>query len=142
MASMNQDRKKELTPAIKAVLKKYGIKGSIAVQHGTTLIVNIKEGSIDFVGNHNAIIEEGNKHAKIVGRTQGHLVTDGYIQVNEYHLDRGYTGKALSFLKELKDAMNKGNFNKSDSMTDYFHVGWYTDINIGQWDKGYKFITS
>ena len=33
MAYVSQEKKKQLAPAIKAVLKKYGMKGSIAVRH-------------------------------------------------------------------------------------------------------------
>ena len=112
MAHVSQELKKELAPAIKAVLKKYRVKGSIAVRHHSTLVVNLKEGLVSF-GD------------------------DPHRQVNAYHLETNYEGEALAFLNELNDAMNVGNFDKSDSMTDYFHVGWYTDINIGQWNKPY-----
>lgn len=29
-------------------------------------------------------------------------------------------------------------FDKSDSMTDYFHTAFYIDISIGKWDKAYN----
>jgi len=118
MAYMNQERKKELAPAIKAVLKKYSMKGTIAVRHHSTLVVNVKSGPIDF-GEY----------------THG----DGYIQINTYHTDSHYEGDAQAFLRELIDAMNAGNFDKSDAMTDYFHVGWYIDVNIGGWNKPYQY---
>jgi hypothetical protein len=28
-------------------------------------------------------------------------------------------------------------FDESDSMTDYFHTAFYTDINVGRWNKPY-----
>lgn len=37
----------------------------------------------------------------------------------------------------IKDVINKGNFDHSDSMTDYFHVGWYAYIEVGKWDRPY-----
>lgn len=40
--------------------------------------------------------------------------------------------------KIIETVVNKGNFNHSDSMTDYFHVGWYTRIELGKWDKPYQ----
>ena len=46
MAYVSQEMKKQLAPAIKAVLKKHNMKGSIAVRHHSTLVVNIKEGAI------------------------------------------------------------------------------------------------
>ena len=118
MAYMNQERKKELAPAMKAVFKKYGMKATIAVRHHSTLVANIKSGPIDF-GEY----------------THG----DGYIQVNEYHIDRHYEGDAREFLLELKEAMMKGNHDHSDPMTDYFNVGWYIDINVGGWNKPYEY---
>lgn len=61
MGYMNQDRKKELAPAIKAVLKKYGVKGTIAVQHHSTLVVNIKEGDLDLL----SIYDEDRTYAQV-----------------------------------------------------------------------------
>ena len=51
MAYMSQERKQSLAPAIKAVLKKYGVKGTLAVNNHSTLVLNIKSGSIDFIEN-------------------------------------------------------------------------------------------
>ena len=36
------------------------------------------------------------------------------------------------------DILQNGNFDKSDSMTDYFHVGWYSNIYIGKWNKDFQ----
>lgn len=124
MAFMSQERKKELAPAIKKVLKKYKMKGTLAVRNHSTLVVNLKSGPLDIIGNY----EE----------KTGRGVSGGYIDVNGYWLSDAYTGKVLSFLKELKDAMMEGNWDKSDIMTDYFNVGWYTDINVGKWNKPYE----
>lgn len=118
MAYMNQDRKKELAPAIKAVLKEYGMKATIAVRNHSTLVVNIKRGPIDF-GEY----------------THG----DGYIQVNTYHIERHYEGVAREFLLKLKDAMMAGNWDKSDIQSDYFNVGWWIDINVGGYAKPYEY---
>jgi len=41
MAYMNQDKKKALVPQIKAVLKKYGVKGTIGVDNYSSLVVNV-----------------------------------------------------------------------------------------------------
>tara|TARA_B110000444_G_C18661651_1_gene511034 strand:+ start:216 stop:563 length:348 start_codon:yes stop_codon:yes gene_type:complete len=112
MAYMSQENKKTLAPAIKSVLKEYNMNGSIAVHHLSTLVVNLKEGPIDF----------GSKTES----------------VNTYRIDKHYTGIAQQFLNELKDAMMTGNYNNSDIMTDYFDVGWYIEINVGKWNKEYN----
>jgi hypothetical protein len=134
MAYMNQEMKKQLAPGIKNVLKKYGLKGSIGVRHHSGLVVNIKEGVIDFINNW-----KPNK----VKAEEGKEVQD-YIQVNDYWIEENYTGVAQKCLQELNLAMNGcqeiQNHDNSDIMTDYFDIGWYTYINVGQWDKPYKYI--
>jgi len=124
MAFMNQERKKELAPAIKAVLKKYNVKASIAVRNYSTLVVNIKSGKIDLIDNYN--------------KNDTRYKADKYIDVNPYWYRDHFTGESLKFLIELFNAMNDGNHDNSDTQTDYFDIGWYTDVNIGQWNKPYQ----
>jgi hypothetical protein len=116
MAYVSQEDKAKLAPVIKAVLKKHGMKGSIAVRHYSTLVVNIRSGIIDFPADRD------------------------YIQVNTYWLEDHYRGAALAFLTELKAAMRGPDFyDNSDITTDYFDVSHYINVNIGQWDKPYVF---
>jgi hypothetical protein len=138
MAYMSQNKKQELAPAIKAVLKKYGVKGTLAVDNHSTLVLNISEGSIDFCGNlWNLMKDELQYGHPYPGDREKCDVT--YIQVNEYHTNKHYTGKAKKFFAELIPLMNIGNYNRSDIMTDYFDVGWYISINVGRWNKPYIF---
>jgi hypothetical protein len=117
MAYVSQEDKAKLAPQIKKVLSKYGMKGSISIRHHSTLVVTLQSGAIDF-GEY----------------THG----DGYIQVNVYHIERHYKGKAQKFLTELLAAMKGPDwFDKSDAMTDYFHIKHYCDINVGKWNKPY-----
>ena len=51
MAYMSQERKQQRAPIIKAILKKYGVKGSLSVRNHSTLVLNIKSGKIDFIEN-------------------------------------------------------------------------------------------
>ena len=48
MAYVSKELKSKLAPAIKAVLKKYDMKGTIAVRNHSSLVVNLKSGAIDF----------------------------------------------------------------------------------------------
>ena len=123
MAYVSKEDKARLAPGIKAVLKKYDMKGTIGVRHHRTLVVKLRSGRIDFAPYMHD--------------------NDQYIDVNVYHIDTHYSGIARDFLNELLDAM-KGDeyFNDDDSMTDYFHRSHYTDIYIGQWDKPYTFMGS
>ena len=50
MAYVSQEMKKELAPGIKAVLKKYGMKGSISINNHSSLVVTLQEGPLNFEG--------------------------------------------------------------------------------------------
>ena len=109
----DQDKKKELAPRIKHVLKKHGMKGTLSIDNYSSLRLTLQSGSIDF----------------------------GTDSINEYWYKDHFADnpKALAFLSEVIPAMNVGNFDNSDPMTDYFHVGWYVDVNLGRWDKPYVY---
>ena len=133
MAYVSQELKSKLSPAIKAVCKKYGVKASIAVRHHSTLCLNVKSGAIDFIGNSNRVCG-----ADFYQVSRGFTPnTSGYDQVNPYHFQSHYDGDAQAFLSEVLAVMNDGNWDKSDIQTDYFNVGWYVDVNIGSWNKPY-----
>ena len=138
MAYVSQEKKKELAPAIKAVLKKYGMKGSIAVRHHMSLVVNIKEGRLDLLGSaqkHNDMYAHRNYQQKS-------YPVGTYLQVNESWASKwaeevGDT-EIASFYEELTAAMKGSDwFCEDDIQSDYFHRSHYTDINVGQWDKPY-----
>lgn len=133
MAYMSQEKKAVLAPRIKAILKKYGVKGSLAVRGHSTLVLNLKSGKIDFIGNSNRVC--GGNHYQVSRGFKPN--TTGYDQVNPYWYQDHYDGKAKAFLKEILAVMNDGNHDRSDIQTDYFDVGWYVDINIGKWNKPY-----
>ena len=127
MAYMNQERKATLTPGIKAVLNKHGIKGTLSTD-GYSLTVTLKSGDIDLIGNLN--INMTNHNAQWRGR-------EG-VAVSPYHFQNAYSGKSKAFLTELFAAMNVGNHDNSDIQSEYTDIGWYTHVNIGKWGKPYK----
>ena len=131
MAYVSQEMKKSLAPAIKSVLKKYGYKGSIAVDNHSSLVVNIKEGVADFIGMANS------KNKEIAERRNGrYYPSEGYIQVNTYYPE--HYGEAQEFLEELIAAMKgTGWYNNTDAQIDYFDIAYYLDIHVGKWDKPY-----
>lgn len=143
MAYMSQEMKKSLAPRIKSVLKKYGVKGTIGVDNYSTLRVRITKGQLDFVKDVNDYNEEYCRRRGLP--LDQYRTNDGYIQVNEYYAaEHATTPELKSFYEELIDAMNgyyegseNSNYNNSDIMTDYFDVGWYISIRIGNWNKPY-----
>jgi hypothetical protein len=136
MAYFNQERKQERAPAIKAILKKYGVKGSLAVHNHSTFVLNIKSGKIDFVENF--IQTDGIGHGSKMDQSQIEYIRKNQsLDVNPYWYQEHYSGVAKAFLFEIFKAMNSGNHDNSDIQTDYFDVGWYVDVNIGSWNKPY-----
>jgi hypothetical protein len=132
MAYMSQENKAKIAPKIKAILAKYKVKGSLAVRNHMTLCLNIKSGSIDFISNFNKTISTNHYFV-----SQGFTPAEKSLSVNPYHYDKHFSGKALAFMQEVFAAMNEGNHDHSDIQSDYFNVGWYVDVNVGQWDKQY-----
>ena len=124
MAYMNQEKKAKIAPAVKAILKKYNVKASLAVRNHSTLVLNVKQGPIDFINDFG-----NSEDAKKFG-----------IQVNPYWYHEHFTGESKKFLTEVITAMNDGNHDRSDIQSDYFDVGWYVDVNIGQWNKPYALV--
>jgi hypothetical protein len=111
MAYVSQDTKAKLVPGIKGVLKRYKMKGTVAVRNHIVLEVNLKSGPIDF------------------GATQ---------QINTYYIDENHSGVTQKFLKELTAAMKGPDFfDHTDIGSDYFSCSHYININIGKQDKPY-----
>ena len=134
MAHMNQAKKAELAPGIKAVLKKYGMKGTIGVSNYSTLVVNIRSGKLDLIDEANAFNRE---YAERTGQT--FYPVTGYYQANPYKGADAYADTVIgNFFRELTAAM-RGNlwYDNSDIMTDYFDTAYYLSINVGQWNKPY-----
>lgn len=133
MAYVSQELKAKLAPTIKAICKKYNVKASLAVRHHSSLVLNIKEGKIDFLGNFNSVCGKlpRPEHLPFQPATKS-------IDVNTYWYQEHFDGKAKAFLDEMIVAMKGPDFfDHSDIQSDYFHLSHYIDINIGNWDKPY-----
>ena len=135
MAYMNQEHKAQIAPVVKKICKKYGVNASLAVRNHSTLVLNIKSGVIDFIGNFNENIDVRDPTGSL-----GYRKADHSLDVNPYWYKEYYSGKTLAFLTEIFTAMNNGNHDRSDIQSDYFDVGWYVDVNVGQWNKPYLLI--
>lgn len=133
MAYMSQEKKARLAPQVKAVLKKYGVKGSLSIRNHMALVLTLRSGRIDFIGNSNRVC--GSSQYQV---SQGFRVnTSGYCDVNPYWFQEHYDGQALECVRELMEALNDGNHDHSDIQSDYFNVGWYVDLKIGKWNQPY-----
>jgi len=137
MAYMSQEKKAKIAPKVKAILAKYKVKGSLSVRNHSSLVLNLKSGSINLIENY---IETDSKtfHGNKMSQDQiDYIRSKKSMDVNPYWFKEHFSGKSLDFLKEIFVAMNDGNWDKSDIQSDYFNVGWYVDVNVGKWDKPY-----
>ena len=96
------------------------MKGSIAVNNHSTLVVNLKSGV--------------STSRKIT------MVKVSSLSDQPVLVPRSLRGCAKSFLTELLAAMKPEDvwFDNSDPMTDYFHTAYYVDVNIGRWNQQYE----
>jgi hypothetical protein len=116
MAYFSKDMKAAIAPKIKALLNEYGMKGSLAIEHHSAVVLNLKSGPIDFGGD--------------------------YIQVNTYWVAEHYAGRAREFLLKAVEILNTGNYDNSDSQSDYFDRGFYVNVNVGRWDRKYELVSA
>jgi hypothetical protein len=135
MAYMNQERKQKIATALKPILAKYKVKGTLSVRNHMSIVLTLKSGAIDFIGNSNKVC--GNDFYQV---SRGFRPNDtGYDQVNPYHFQNHYDGVAKEFLTEAFKALKAADwYDESDAMTDYFNTAYYVDVNIGKWNKPYE----
>ena len=122
MTFISKEEKNAKAILLRALGKKYGVTLTVARHNHSTIVLNISKGKIDFFNDYNLKDDSG------------------YIQVNHYKIDYDFCGISHEFLNDAFRILNNGNYNNSDSMTDYFDIGFYVDINIGKFQKPYIFI--
>jgi hypothetical protein len=121
MAYMDQERKARLAAELKRVVP-LGWKYTLAVRHHSTIVMTITEAPVDIV----AALRKGRDNL-------------GYTRVNKRFFEFEACDAAVQEpLIAVIDTLNTGNHDRSDSMTDYFDVGWYVEVNVGRWDKPFK----
>lgn len=103
MSYINQEMKKHIAPGVKEVLKEYNMSGTLSIRGSKSLILTLKSGPLDF-------------------QCGG--------QISKYWLGDKFCDKEYAFLTKMFDALNNGNWDKSEAQFDYFDVGWYTYIKV------------
>lgn len=123
MAYMNQERKAKIAAALKKIEAirdwKYTLRGA----GGSGVTMTIMQADMDLMKSF---------------RESDPNRTDA--EVNKYYLGNQFEGAALNVMNAVLDALNlvgdsDANYDNSDSMTDYFDVGWYVYIKLGRWDS-------
>lgn len=122
MAYMDQEKKAKIAAALKQVVPA-GWKYSLSVNNHSTIVMTIKSAPYDLIAN---LYPDTDRRE---------------VNVNVYwaekHLANGQDKQAIL---KIIECLNLDNFDKSDIMTDYFHVGHYVDLRIGTWSKPFEVI--
>ena len=129
MAYMNQERKAKISAALRPVLARYGVKGTLSVRNHMAIVLTLKSGAIDFIQNFNETHD-----------TQGRPFqpAQDYLDVNPYWFQDHFSGTAKAFLTEAFQALRAADYyDNSDAMTDYFDTAYYYDLQIGRWNRPY-----
>ena len=140
MAYMNQDKKAKIANALKPILAKYKVKGTLSVRNHSTIVLNIKSGAIDFIENYIETDENKNYGKKLTADQVAYIRKNNSLDINPYWFQEHYSGVAKEFLTETLKAMKSADwFDESDAQVDYFHTAYYVDVNVGSWNKPYVF---
>lgn len=118
MPFISQEEKKAKAPAIKSLLKKHNIKGSLSIQNNSTLTLTVQEGPYSFGVNPEY----------------------GHREIMFAHNGSDMSEIEKEFVRDALEIMNGGNHDNSDAMTDYFDVGYYVRIQFGKWNKPYILV--
>ncbi len=131
MAWMNQEKKTAIAARLKTVVPA-GWKYSLSVYNHSTIVMTISQAPVDIIGHAAGVSLERNP---LDGWAVNQKELRTYWDVNPYHLNTQFKGGLLETFEKILAAMNEGNHDKSDMMTDYFDVGWYVSIKVGRYDK-------
>ena len=141
MAYMNQERKAKIAQALKPVLAKYGVKGSLSVRNHSTICLTVKSGKIDFIENFINTDHVSWTGHKMDQNTINSIRKNQNLDVNPYWFHEHFSGVAKDFLTEAFQALKAADwYDESDIQTDYFNTAYYVDLNIGKWNKGYQLV--
>lgn len=136
MAYMNQERKALIAVALKKVVPS-GWKYTLSVNNNSGITMTIKQAPLDLLAAYRRGYAK-NPDAKWAEETNP-KPSITYAQVNTYSLANAFDTGTLEIMRSISDALNLvgepgANYDKSESQSDYFDIGWYTYINIGKWD--------
>jgi len=123
MACVSKEDKQTIQNNIKPILKKYGLKGSLRVNHSTEIVLIIRSGKLDLMANY----------------VDKYGYNRPYFSVNTYNIKSDFNDQnIIDCMEQLHQAILSANyFDHSDIMTDYVHVAYYYEIKVGEYNKPY-----
>lgn len=135
MAFVNQEKKRKIAAELKKVVPA-SWKYSLRVNDHAEIVMTIWKGPeiLMMVPAHWDTLRPDPQYIE----TQ--ISERNYRDINVYHWQDALLPEAHKIIGKIMAALNTDNFDKSDTMTDYFHVGHYVSLKFGNWDKPYEVI--
>lgn len=131
MAYMSQEKKTQIAAALKKVIPA-DWKWSLAVQHHSTICLTISGAPVDLVANYaNHGMDEPHRSSAL---------RKGHVDVNPFWWKDHFSPEMADVFKPVFDALNQGNHDRSDPMTDYYDVGHYVKVSLGRWNKPFALL--
>lgn len=113
---------KEDKAVVAAKLKEFMPKDwkySLSVKDNSTIKMTISQAPVSFEG----------------------ITTEEYLDVNTRHAEKQFTNcQHKDLIVKVIETLNTGNYNESDSYTDYFDVGHYIALSFGTYKKPFKTV--
>lgn len=136
MAYIDQATKKLIKEELDKVVPK-DLKYTLKIRDRAVITMVIRKGKVNFHQNRNE---------KLVGKFDIYLKEIDPIElskplvINCHHVDSQFSGEVLDLIKKIQKAMNIKNWDRSDVQIDYFDVGYYIGIQVGEWYKPYELV--
>ena len=124
MAYITKEQVQEKRRLISALCKEYGVTATVSGSNSSTLTVTIRKGKIDFLGNYVDTVSNDWLNGQQQRDNALFHKNKGYFKVNEYYLEKQFSGIVLDFMMELLQVMKIGHYDHSDIMTDYFSCSY------------------
>ena len=122
MAYVDQAKKQKIAATLKLVVPA-GWKYSLAVNNHSTIVMTIASAPFDLIG-------------AFAPSEYFDPTTATHTDVNPYHVRAHVADECVAdVFEKILEALNTGNHDNSDLMTDYFDVGHYVTLQLGRWNK-------
>lgn len=135
MAYMNQERKAKIATALKPILAKYKMKGTLRTTK-LAITLTLRSGPVDFIQDLK------DSWINLIGIEKIDLRKKYQLDINQFHFQNSFEGVSLDFIDEVNEAMQAADYYyNSDIRSDRYDVAYYYDITVGTFQKPYKVIT-
>lgn len=131
MAYVTNEKTAQVRNDLKAAFPaKAGWKFSVRKEHHTSVNVTILKAPIAWMNSYKADNPTLNGNAL-------HIEGEGVRSclISRYGAKNWFNEEVSGVLNQIIDIITVGHWDKSDSMTDYFHCAFYWNLNIGGYDQ-------